>query len=75
MVMDSNGEKVEELTNNGASNRQPKWSPDKKYIAFLSDESGNTEINRIDLSQEDIINVTSSLGLIPSTCGRPIAKG
>jgi len=39
-VMDPNGENVIQLTDHPASNFEPTWSPDSKYLAFASDRTG-----------------------------------
>ncbi len=39
-VMDPNGENVIQLTDHPASDFEPTWSPDSKYLAFASDRTG-----------------------------------
>jgi TolB protein len=39
-VMDPNGENVIRLTDHPASDFEPTWSPDSKYLAFASDRTG-----------------------------------
>ncbi len=43
-VMDGDGRDVRRLTNNHASDRCPRWSPDGKRIAFISDRDGPRKI-------------------------------
>lgn len=42
-----------------AKNVNPQWSPDSQSIYFLSDQSGKTDIYRLDLSSKKIFQVTN----------------
>lgn len=43
----------------GGKNTNPQWSPDSKSLYFLSDQSGKTDIFRIDLGSKKIFQVTN----------------
>ena len=52
-VMNADGSGQTPLTNNGALDGEPRWSPDRKWIAFISEESGDREINRVEVGKKD----------------------
>ncbi len=43
----------------GGKNINPQWSPDSKSLYFLSDQSGKTDVFRIDLDSKKINQVTN----------------
>lgn len=47
-LMASNGDSVEQITNDPGNDIEPTWSPDGKYIAFSSDRSGSIAIYVMD---------------------------
>jgi Tol biopolymer transport system component len=49
-IMPSSGGKAEQLTKGMAINSYPLWSPDGKYIAYISDASGEKHVNVRDLT-------------------------
>ena len=53
-VMDVDGANQIRVTQNGAVDDQPQWSPNKKWIAYVSEESGDREINRVEIDVEDL---------------------
>ena len=63
-VMDMDGSNQTQITKNGASDEQPRWSKDRKWLAYVSEESGDREINRVGLSKkEDLFDrLTNSPG-------------
>ena len=52
-IMNVDGSKQTPITNNGAVDEAPRFSPDKKWVAFVSEESGNREINRMELGKKE----------------------
>ena len=42
-LISPNGHDIRRLTNDSFSDRLPKWSPDGKFITFLSNRSGQFE--------------------------------
>ncbi len=56
-----NGEKPFQITNNlKNSSRNPKWSPDSKWIAFLSNRGGKTQIHAIRSAGGESFQVTKT---------------
>ncbi len=43
----------------GGKNINPQWSPDSKSLFFLSDQSGKTDVFRIDLDTKKVAQVTN----------------
>lgn len=51
---------IENLTNsNDVHDRDPQWSPDSKYIAFISDRTGTDEIYISNPNGKDVIQLTN----------------
>jgi Tol biopolymer transport system component len=50
-------DRIEAFT--GGKNINPQWSPDSKSLFFASDQSGKTDIFRIDLDSKKIFQVTN----------------
>ena len=63
-VMDIDGSNQIPLTNNGALDAEPRVSADKKWILYISEESGDREINRVEITKEGpkINRLTNSPG-------------
>lgn len=64
-VMDSDGQNHVQLTDNGAEDIEPTWSPDGGSIAFRSDRDGNHEIYRMPApggTQTNLTNTASNEG-------------
>lgn len=56
-----------QLTNNiENSSTSPKWSPDGKWIAFLSDKTGKTQVQVIRLEGGESVQLTNTKGSISS---------
>ncbi len=53
---DGNGDDLKRLTANGVFDGEPKWDPDRKWIGYVSDESGDREIYRINPKDKDSAN-------------------
>lgn len=49
-VMRPNGKERRKLTENAAQDRYPRWSYDGKWIAYVSDETGNDDLFRINIA-------------------------
>lgn len=49
-VINTDGMNDIQMTGNGGSSTHPRWSPDGRRLAFLSDRSGKTAVYVIDLS-------------------------
>ena len=52
-VMNGDGSEQTRLTMNNALDERPRWSPDRKWVAFVSEESGDMEINRLRVASEE----------------------
>ena len=52
-VMNVDGSHQLQITNNGAADLDPRWSPDRKYLAYISEESGDREINRVAIVKDE----------------------
>lgn len=59
MLVDADGKNERNLTNNGAQDTSPSWSPDGRKIAFLSDRDGNSEIYVMDANGKNERNLTN----------------
>ncbi|MCE2403896.1 MAG: PD40 domain-containing protein [Dehalococcoidia bacterium] len=47
------GSEQTRLTVNNAVDSRPLWSPDRKWVAFVSEESGDPEINRLQVGPDE----------------------
>ena len=54
-IMNADGTDQIPLTDNGSIDGEPRISPDKKWVAFLSEESGDREINRMKLDDKNAV--------------------
>ena len=62
-VMDTDGGNEQRLTNNRKRDTSPSWSPDGKWIAFISDRKGdgvNYEIYLMDAGGENLQRLTNN---------------
>ena len=57
-VMRGDGLDPKRLTEDAGDDTSPAWSPDGKYIAFVSDREGNKEIYRMNADGTEPINLT-----------------
>jgi Tol biopolymer transport system component len=59
-LIDPNSEKIDRLDAfTGGKNINPQWSADSKSLYFLSDQSGKTDIFRLDMASKKIFQVTN----------------
>ena len=63
-VMDSDGNVLANLTNHGADEFHPSWSPDGNRIAFTSLRTGTGQIYVMDADGENQTNRTEGAGLL-----------
>ena len=61
-IMNQDGSQLQQITDHPGLNIQPEWSPDGKYIAFLSSRSGDWNIYKIDLATREITQLTENPG-------------
>lgn len=66
-AMNSNGENVRRLTNHGAKDRGPKWSPDGKKILFYTSRRNGFQIYTMDPDGSNVTNVTGISGNAPKS--------
>ena len=50
----------QQLTYNG-NDQRPAWSPDGRYIVFMSNREGNWELYRLEVATSDIIRLTNDV--------------
>ncbi len=73
MAMTSTGERYP-LTHSKKSSSDPRWSPDAKHLAFLSDRDGNQQIYMISPAGGEAIQVTHFDGGVTSFEWSPDGK-
>jgi len=56
--MADGGEGLTQLTHNDDLDRMPSWSPDGRFIAFISDRSGNFDVFRMDADGRNVQQIT-----------------
>lgn len=59
-VINANGSGKKQLTDYKGITSNPTWSPDGRSIAFVSSDSGNLEIHRMDLDSGRVFQITNS---------------
>jgi Tol biopolymer transport system component len=59
-VINADGSGLTNLTNHVAEDRQPVWSPDGKYIAFISERTGESDIWIMNADGSNLLNLTNS---------------
>jgi len=63
IIMDADGGNHRNLTNHPAKDEGASWSPDGQHIAFTSNRSGRDEIHIIDITSDNIEQLTDSKGI------------
>jgi Tol biopolymer transport system component len=59
-VMNSDGSELKNLTNDSIMESSPSWSPDGSYIYFNATENGKTNIYRMDINGNNLIQLTNT---------------
>ena len=59
--MARDGSNLRNVTSHPGSDYAPSWSPDGRWIAFISDRDGNHEIYVVDLSMMLATNMSKTL--------------
>ncbi len=67
----SNGGQITNLTNNGASNMSPRFSPDGSQIVFASNVSGNLDVWTMDTNGGSLTQITQDIGSDLFPCFSP----
>lgn len=58
--MGDGGSGLAPLTRNSHADRMPSWSPDGRYIAFISDRDGNQDVFRMDPDGGNVLQITDT---------------
>lgn len=58
--MGDGGDGLEPLTRNSHLDRMPSWSPDGRYIAFISDRAGNQDVYRMNADGSGVVQITET---------------
>lgn len=53
-------DQAQRLTNNPASDTHPSWSPDHNFLAFTTNRDGNSEVYRMDMHGQNLLNLTQN---------------
>jgi TolB protein len=61
-VINRDGTGEQRLTEDGAFDWQPSWSPDGRWIVFASNRTGNFDLYLLDLATLEVARLTDSLG-------------
>jgi dipeptidyl aminopeptidase/acylaminoacyl peptidase len=70
-VMNADGSGQTRLTNDGAIDNEPVWSPDGTKIAFWTERNGPAEIYVMNADGSGQINLTKNPALTPARPGLP----
>ena len=60
VLLDPNTGEATPLTDNRSEDFGPRWSPDGKLLAYISDQAGNLDIHLADQREETVIRLTHS---------------
>ena len=70
-VINADGTGFAQLTVDGASNRHPTWSPDRKKIAFAATHDGATDLYVMAANGAGAVRLTQSVGFVGSPAWSP----
>ncbi|HZA24825.1 MAG TPA: hypothetical protein VFA32_19885, partial [Dehalococcoidia bacterium] len=59
VLLDPENGETTRLTSNSGSDCSPSWSPDRKRVAYLTDQSGSVEINLVNKSDHSTVRLTN----------------
>jgi Tol biopolymer transport system component len=74
VLLDPESGEVTRLSNSPARGLSPRWSPDRRYIAYLTDDAVSVEINLRDLKEGTTRRLTDSAGVLQPPLWSPDGK-
>lgn len=73
-IVDTNGERIRELTHGNWKDSSPVWSPDGKRVAFISDRDGTRQIHVMWLDTREVAQLTHLTQVASSLAWSPDGK-
>lgn len=59
-LIDTSGNNLTRLTNNGAHDYYPSWSPDGRYLVYQTNEGGDMELAVMEVATQQVIHLTNN---------------